>query len=96
MPLGAATEIGPILTHRDPALADVVLDALGALTALGLAAAFDGRVWAGKRLIEIPLEAIESAPRGRRLDLRHIGRTVIFSAGSSGPRSFLLERVALR
>ena len=239
--LGAATEIGQIFTHRDPALADVGLDALGALSALGFTTAFDARVWGStrhpirirslgiavgiglsgallvpisysalaylnryrnfpvlfapssrfdlyflesgrqaletvpgpnpgesyralrvpltlqpydgvtifepypawrgynsltvavanpglvpleltirvddrqhngryqdrydevfrieagaQRLIEIPLEAIEGAPRGRRLDLGHIGRMVIFRAGSGGPRSFLLERVALR
>ena len=43
--LGGATEIAQIYTHRDPALADVALDARGAVCALLLLAAFDRRTW---------------------------------------------------
>jgi hypothetical protein len=50
--LGGATELAQILTHRDPALRDVGLDARGALCALALGAAFDGRAWpAGRRAL---------------------------------------------
>jgi len=239
--IGAATEVGQVFTHRDPAVADVGLDALGALCALALAAAFDRRVWDGwprgttvrllaaalglglalavlapfavgvlayarraynfpvlfradtgldryflvhgrftaetvagadggasrrvlrvplarrpydgvtifepspdwrgfralevavenpgaqpldltvrvddrshngsfedryngvfrvppgaRRQIEIALDDIEAAPRGRRLDLAHVGPVVIFRAGAGGPDAFLLERVTLR
>jgi VanZ family protein len=43
--IGAATEVGQVFTHRDPAVRDVGLDTLGALCALSLSAAFDRRVW---------------------------------------------------
>lgn len=41
--LGALTELGQILTHRDPTLHDVGLDLRGAACALAFAAGFDGR-----------------------------------------------------
>lgn len=43
--LGGATEAGQMFTDRSPALADVGLDARGAICALACAAAFDRRVW---------------------------------------------------
>jgi VanZ family protein len=47
--LGGLTEILQNFTHRDPSLRDVGLDARGALCALALTAAFDRRLWTGKR-----------------------------------------------
>jgi len=47
--LGGLTEILQNFTHRDPSLRDVGLDARGALCALIFAAAFDRRLWTGRR-----------------------------------------------
>lgn len=47
--LGGATEAGQMFTNRHTSLADVGLDARGALCALSLAAAFDWRVWSRSR-----------------------------------------------
>jgi hypothetical protein len=43
----------------------------------------------------IPLEAIGSAPRGRRLDLAHVAGVILFSNEHAVGREFVLERVAL-
>jgi VanZ family protein len=57
--IGGATEIAQMFTHRHPALADVGLDARGALGALALAAAFDRRVWLARpRLIRLLCSAL--------------------------------------
>lgn len=47
--VGGGTELAQIVTHRDPALADVGLDARGAFCALCFLAALDRRVVAGPR-----------------------------------------------
>lgn len=43
--IGGVTELLQFLTHRDPALRDVWLDARGALCALAACATFDHRTW---------------------------------------------------
>lgn len=45
--------------------------------------------------LEIPLEQIAAAPRGRRLDLGHVAGVILFSNERAVGREFVLERVAL-
>ena len=55
------------------------------------------RVEAGaRRRIAIALTEIEAAPRGRRMDLAHMGLVAVFRAEAGPPGAFLLERVQLR
>jgi len=49
-----------------------------------------------RQIFEIPLSAIESAPRGRQLDLAHVAGVMLFHVGPGGPREFWLDRLELR
>ena len=67
------------------------------------AGGFDDRFNAGIRIparqrqtFEFALSAIESAPRGRRMDLAHITGVMLFHVGPGGTREFWLDRVELR
>ena len=48
-----------------------------------------------RRRFEFPLEAIEHAPAGRRMDLTQIEKLIVFHGGPAPGRSFYLERLAL-
>ena len=48
-----------------------------------------------RRVISIPLEGIELAPTGRRMDMRHIQKIVLFRAASGPPGAFLVNSLAL-
>lgn len=57
----------------------------------------DFRVAAGTRqTIEVPLEAIRTAPRRREIDLSRIANVAIFRGRRDSPREFWLHRVELR
>jgi VanZ family protein len=49
-----------------------------------------------RQTFEFPLSAIESAPRGRRMDLAHIAGVMLFHVGPGGTREFWLDRIELR
>jgi VanZ family protein len=49
-----------------------------------------------RRVIAIPLAAIESAPHGRSMDMAHIAGVMLFRAGAGGPPAFLLHGMALQ
>jgi len=49
-----------------------------------------------RRVIAIPLLAIEGAPRGRPMDMAHIAAIMLFRAGTGGPTEFLLNSMALQ
>lgn len=49
-----------------------------------------------RQTFEFPLSVIESAPRGRRMDLAHITGVMLFHVGPGGTREFWLDKVELR
>jgi VanZ family protein len=48
-----------------------------------------------RTVIEIPLSAIQAAPHGRTMDMRHIAMLGIFRSGGTAPSEMFLERVWL-